>query len=132
MNRVFIDTGVIIALINQRDHYHQQASELADRFEGYPVLVTDAVLLEIGNALSRSFKQEASQVIEYFLTSDEVEIIHLTPELFEKGFELNKKYQDKEWSLVDCISFVVMQEKEVNQVLAFDRHFIQMGFEVLD
>lgn len=132
MERIFIDTGFIIALINQRDHYHQKASELATKFEGYLLLVTDAVMLEIGNALSRSFKREASQIIEYFLTSDEVEMVHLTSELFEKGFELYKKYQDKEWSLVDCISFIVMQEKEVSQVLAFDRHFVQMGFEILN
>lgn len=53
-NQIFVDTLFVVALINQRDQYHQQASELADRFEGHPLLVTDAVLLEIGNALSRS------------------------------------------------------------------------------
>ena len=57
-NRIFIDTLFVIALINRRDQYHQ-ALDLAEQFEGHPLLVTDAVLLEIGNALARSYKQEA-------------------------------------------------------------------------
>jgi predicted nucleic acid-binding protein len=128
---IFLDTGFVIALINQRDQYHQQAASLANRFEGHPLLVTDAVLLEIGNALARSYKQESIAVIERFLEADEVTIVHLTPQLFREGFALYKKYQDKAWSLVDCISIVVMQEIEVKQVLTFDKHFVQAGFVVL-
>jgi len=97
----------VIALINQRDQYHQQALELADRFEGYPLLITDAVLLEIGNALVRNYKQQATELIEQFLAADEVEVISLTPQLFREALGLYKMYQDKEWGLVDCISFVV-------------------------
>ena len=130
-NRIFVDTVFVIALINQRDQYHQQASELADRFGGYPLLTTDAVLLEIGNALARGYKQEAIEVIEQFLASDEVEIKRLTPYLFEQAFELYKQYRDKDWSLVDCISFVTMREAGLSQALTFDRHFVQAGFEVL-
>jgi len=130
-NRIFVDTVFVIALINQRDQYHQQASELADRFEGYPLLTTDAVLLEIGNALARGYKQEAIEVIEQFLASDEVEIKRLTPYLFEQAFELYKQHRDKDWSLVDCISFVAMREAGMSQALTFDRHFVQAGFEVL-
>ena len=130
-NRIFVDTVFVIALINQRDQYHQQASELADRFEGYPLLTTDAVLLEIGNALARGYKQEAIEVIEQFLASDEVEIKRLTPYLFEQAFELYKQHRDKDWSLVDCISFVTMREAGLSQALTFDRHFVQAGFEVL-
>lgn len=122
----------MIALINQRDQYHQQALELADRFEGYPLLITDAVLLEIGNALVRNYKQQATELIEQFLAADEVEVISLTPQLFREALGLYKMYQDKEWGLVDCISFVVMWQTGVNQVLTFDRHFMQAGFQVLD
>lgn len=128
-SRIFVDTAFVIALINRRDQYHHQASELADRLEGYPLLVTDAVLLEIGNALARAYKQEAIEIIEHFLASEEVEIVRLTPQLFEQAFALYKQYRDKEWSLVDCISFVVMREASVNQALTFDRNFIQAGFE---
>lgn len=129
---IFIDTGYVIALINERDQYHSQAVELANRFAGQPLITTNAVLLEIGNALARSFKPEATAIIEQFLTANEVSIVYLTPELFTKGFALYRQYQDKTWSLVDCISIVVMREAHINQLLSFDRHFIQAGFTVLD
>ncbi len=130
-NRIFVDTVFVIALINIRDRYHQQATDLADRFEGHPLLTTDAVLLEIGNALARGYKREAIQVIEQFLTSEEVEIVRLTPPLFERSFALYKQHKDKDWSLVDCISFVTMREAGIRQALTSDRHFAQAGFEAL-
>jgi predicted nucleic acid-binding protein len=118
-------------LINQRDQYHEKASKLADQFEGHPLLVTDAVLLEIGNALARNYKKEAIEVIEYFFASDEVKVVHLTPQLFDQAFAEYKKYQDKEWSLIDCVSFVVMRQEGVRHALTFDHHFEQAGFQVL-
>lgn len=130
-NQVFIDTLFVVALISPRDQYHKRASTLALEFEDQPMLVTDVVLLEIGNALARNYKQEAIQVIENFLSSTEVEIVHLTPQLFERAFALYKNYQDKAWGLVDCISFVVMQEAKVTAALTFDKHFTQAGFQAL-
>ena len=130
-SRIFIDTLFVIALINRRDQYHHQALELSEQFEGHPLLVTDAVLLEIGNALARSYKQEAVEIIEQFVAAEEVEVVHLTPRLFEQGFALYKTHQDKAWGLVDCISFIVMREVGVSQALTFDQHFVQAGFQAL-
>lgn len=129
--KTFIDTLFVIALINQRDQYHLRASELADRVRGRPLLTTDAVLLEIGNALARSFKREAVEVIEDFLTSEDVEVVRLTPELFTRAFELYKTHRDKEWGLVDCVSFVVMRQAGIREALTLDGHFKQAGFVAL-
>jgi uncharacterized protein len=131
INKILLDTLFVVALINQRDQYHQQASELADSLETHPLITTDAVLLEIGNALARNYKDEAVEIIEHFLTSDEVEIIRLTPELFSQAFALYKTHQDKAWGLVDCISFVVMKQAGITQALTFDQHFVQAGFQAL-
>ena len=95
------------------------------------MLVTDAILLEIGNALARNFRQEAVEVIEEFFASDEVEIVRLDPDLFERAFDKYKEYQDKEWGLVDCVSFVVMNDASVSAALTFDQHFVQAGFKAL-
>ena len=130
-NRIFIDTLFVVALINPNDQYHKTASQLARRYENHPLLVTDVVLLEIGNGLARNFKRQAVAIIEQFYASDEVEIVHLTPELFERGFSLYRKHVDKEWGLLDCISFEVMREASVLEALTFDRHFVQAGFQAL-
>ncbi len=130
-NQIFVDTLFVVALISPRGQYHPQALDLADRFEGEALLTTDAVLLEIGNALARSYKDQAVEIIEHFFTSDEVEIVRLNPELFEKAFTLYKTHQDKAWGLVDCISFVVMRQVGITQALTFDQHFLQAGFQAL-
>jgi predicted nucleic acid-binding protein len=131
LNSLFMDTGFIIALVNDNDQYHQKALILADKFEGFPTVITDAVLLEIGNALSKNFKIQATEIINYFYSSPEVTIINLNPILFKKGLELYQSYQDKTWGLVDCISFVVMREMGISDVLTFDKHFAQAGFNIL-
>jgi predicted nucleic acid-binding protein len=48
-----------------------------------------------------------------------------------QGLELHSRRADKEWSLTDCISFFVMQERGIHQALAHDHHFEQAGFEAL-
>lgn len=58
-------------------------------------------------------------------------MIEVGSRLFEKGLEFYEKYDDKKWSLVDCISFVVLSENEVTEALTFDRDFGQAGFVVV-
>ena len=131
ISQAFLDTGLVIALINERDQYHQQALDLADIYEQYLLVIIDAVFLEIANALTRNYKQEAIQIIEELTSSENVEVVRLTPELFERAFDLCKKCQDKSWGLVDCLLFIVMQDKNINFALSFDQHFIQAGFQLL-
>ncbi len=38
---------------------------------------------------------------------------------------------DKDWSLTDCISFAVMQERSLTEALTSDHHFEQAGFTAL-
>jgi predicted nucleic acid-binding protein len=46
-DKIFVDTLFIVALINTRDQYHLKALELAQQFESYPLITTDAILLEV-------------------------------------------------------------------------------------
>jgi len=131
LTEIFLDSSYVIALVNKKDQYHEQASEMARGLGDYPLVTTDAVLLEVGNGLARNFKTEAIAVIEEFLHSDEVRIISVDTQLFQKGFDLYKAYQDKAWGLVDCISFVVMRENGIADALTTDSHFEQAGFNVL-
>lgn len=57
-----------------------------------------------------------------------VEVIHVDPLLDEKAWQLLKSREDKGWSLTDCTSFVVMEERHINEALTTDRHFEQAGF----
>jgi len=118
----------IIALINENDHYHQQALALSERYDSHRLVTTDAVLLEVGNALSRIARHQASLIIHHFQTSEEVTLVQLNSTLFNTAMRWYDKHDDKTWGLVDCVSFAVMTEMNLSQALAFDRHFVQAGF----
>ena len=128
---IFIDTGFVIGLIYEQDQYHQQAINLSIKYEQYSFATTDAVFLELGNAVVRHSKPKAIKIIEDFYTSDNINLVNLTPHLFEEAFNLYKQYEDKTWGLVDCLSFIVMWKLNINKVLTFDKHFSQAGFNIL-
>ena len=134
MIEVFLDTSFAIALSSQTDRNHLQAVKLASQLELHKtyLVTTQAILLEIGNALSKQkYRIAAIQLLESLETDRNVEIVSLTNDLYHQAFNLFKQRQDKEWGLVDCISFVVMQERGITDVLTADAHFQQAGFRAL-
>jgi predicted nucleic acid-binding protein len=98
-----MDTGFVVALVNENDQYHQKALKLANQFEGYPTVITDVILLEIGNSLAKNFKAQAIEIINHFYLSPEVTIVHLNPILLKQGLNMYQSYQDKTWGLMDCV-----------------------------
>ena len=131
MTPLFIDTAYLLARVNRHDQYHSHANALTQQYLGRSFIVTDGVLLETGNALSRRFRSAAIRLIEQLISSPQVEVIYMTPELFASAITLYKQMDDKQWSLVDCVSFIVMRERGIAAALTSDRHFIQAGFQAL-
>ena len=132
--RVFLDAAYAIALSVPKDQYHRQAISLADELEASQtrMITTRAVLLEIGNALSkRRHRQAAMELLESLEADPNIEIIPLSEKLYTQAFHLYCNRLDKEWGLTDCISFVVMQEHKIAEALTTDAHFQQAGFLAL-
>lgn len=133
-NEVFLDTAYAIALSAASDEFHEQAIRIAQDLEATKarLVTTSAVLLEIGNALSKlRYRRAAMLLLDSLMADPNVEVIALSPELFEKAHQLYRSRPDKEWGLTDCVSFVVMQERGITQALTTDHHFQQAGFQVL-
>ena len=51
--------------------------------------------------------------------------------LFHLGLERFEDRQDKGYSLTDCMSMVLMETEEIQEVLTSDKHFRQAGFTIL-
>ena len=51
--------------------------------------------------------------------------------LFEQAMQMYRDRDDKEWSLTDCVSFVIMKDQNIGEGLTADHHFEQAGFIAL-
>jgi hypothetical protein len=133
-NEVFLDTSYVIALSSLSDQYHQQAVKVAYQLEKNKtrLITTQAVILEIGNALAKQrYRNAAIELISSLEADPNVEIITLSEDLYKRAFQLYKDRLDKEWGLTDCISFIIMQDRGLIKVLTADEHFQQAGFRTL-
>ena len=134
MNKVFLDTSYAVALSARTDENHERAVQLAEELEATDsyFVTTRAILLEIGNALSKIRHREAAVRLLTALENDpKVEIVPASDELYLRALEMYRDRSDKEWGLIDCMSFVVMTDQGLNEALTADNHFRQAGFLVL-
>lgn len=133
-SEVFLDTAFAIALSAPGDEHHELAILLAAELETNQtrLITTRAVLLEIGNALSKQRYRKAAVELLLSLEADEkVEIVALSEELYERAWRLFCSRPDKEWGLTDCVSFVVMKDRNLKRALTTDEDFQQAGFRAL-
>ena len=133
-DEVFLDTSYAVALSAPTDRHHSRALQLSVELEAVQarLITTRAVLLEIGNALSRQrFRAAAICLLEELEDDGDVEILPLGDDLYDQAFELYCARTDKDWGMVDCVSFVVMTERNLTKALTADEHFQQAGFRAL-
>ena len=131
---LFLDTGYVIALNSQRDRFHSAALdwERAVRTDNIPIVTTRAVQLEIGAAFSRlAYRTAGAAILEALDQDPGVTVVPLDDDTYRRALELFAARSDKEWSLTDCISFVVMGDRAITQALTTDAHFAQAGFDAL-
>jgi predicted nucleic acid-binding protein len=131
MNCVFADSFYFFALLNPKDTAHRRALEFSQQNQG-PIVTTAWVLTELADGLAASANRRAfSRVVDRIRANSDNEIVPPTEELLNRGIALYDARPDKQWSLTDCISFVVMQERKLSRALTGDHHFEQAGFEAL-
>ena len=80
---------------------------------------------------SRTEPATFARFLDTLGSHEDFEVVPASAELFQRGVEFFCARPDKEWSLTDCISFVVMAEKGISEALTADRHFEQAGFKAL-
>lgn len=131
MKYTFADTSFYQALVNPSDAWHVVALELSKMCFGSTV-TSEYVLLELGALMARgTLRPLFVDLVQQLRADPENEIVAASSGLFEAGLDLFGRRPDKNWSLTDCISFSLMEQRGINAVLTFDRHFSQAGFNSL-
>ena len=130
--RVFADTHFYVALLSRHDAAHAAASRWLRDPTLDEIITTSWVLVELANCMSRQHEREVTaQFIDSVRRAPETFVIPADEQLLARGFDLYRSRPDKQWSLTDCISFVVMRERGLTKALTGDHHFEQAGFTVL-
>ena len=92
------------------------------------------MLIEVLNHFSgrgELARSAAWEVVEDLMVDPDVEVIPISHSLFTKALDLYGSRLDQTWSLVDCSSFVLMEERGIQDALAYDADFVQAGFNAL-
>ena len=136
MNEVFADTSGWGAFFVRAERFHAaavaQVRELSQG--GAQVVTTNYVLAELVALFIHPIRLAHFQqvrIMETIKTTPWVSVIHVDPMLDEEAWALWKRREDKNWSLVDCASFAVMQRRAITEALTTDHHFEQAGFRRL-
>lgn len=128
MKPVFADTVYFLALLSPADQFHSRARELSQQPDR-SLVTTEFVLMEVGDALSRpENRSRFARLLALLQAQDDVEIVPASNGLFRQACELHDQRPDKDWSLTDCTSFVVMKAHGIEEALTSDHQFEQAGF----
>jgi len=132
-SRVFADTSWFMALIDDRDEFHDRAVKLLEaiKSEDRNLVTTNYVIDETFTLLRQ--KCPLDRVKAFF---------HLMGKMGKKmtiirvGVMDEKKVWEcfwKDWSKLsytDCTSFAVMKRLGLEEAVTFDQHFARAGFKI--
>lgn len=131
MNVVFADAFYFVARLNRRDQHHERVLKFSAGFQAR-LLTSDWVLMEVADALAGSESRvRVRDFILHLRRSAACEIVPASRENLDRALELYHQYADKGWTLTDCVSFVIMRDRNVSGALTGDKHFEQAGFVAL-
>jgi predicted nucleic acid-binding protein len=96
------------------------------------IVTTEAVLLEWLNALSDvSTRRIAAESYLRVRGDARIDVVPLQAELMGSAIQLYRDRPDKDWSLTDCLSFLVMERRGLSEALTADRDFEQAGLKAM-
>jgi predicted nucleic acid-binding protein len=132
MTKLFVDTSGWANLIDISQPYHNLAVEIyhEHRSQKHKIITTNYIICELVALLSSPLRISRAKVIAFIQSlkkSPFIQIIHVDEIIDSHAWELLTQREDKNWSLVDCSSFIIMKQNKINEALTNDHHFEQAG-----
>ena len=132
-NSLFVDTsGWASFFIQDQPHYPHALEQLSlARTQNHQIITTNYIIAELVALLDSPLRQPRNRIFEIINTIKSrpyIQILHISESIDHSAWDLCQKRPDKPWSLVDCSSFIIMQQLNIQTALTTDRHFEQAGF----
>lgn len=134
MKLVFADTLYWGASLYSQDQYRVQAVRARTAIGEALLVTTDEVLTELLDGLAQrgpNLREAGAQAVCRILTDSRVMLHPQSRTSFLAGLRLCEQLRDKGYSLVDCVSMMIMRRQRITDVLTNDHHFTQEGFKAL-
>ncbi|MEO1210218.1 MAG: PIN domain-containing protein [Cyanobacteria bacterium J06638_20] len=133
MSDLFIDTSGWANFFIATQPNHTEAVQILTRVvqEKQTLTTSNYIIAELVALLQSPIRVPRSRifnVIDTVKATPYIDIIHIDAETDMVAWSLCKSRPDKNWSLVDCTSFALMQKHNIQTALTTDRHFEQAGF----
>ena len=134
MSKVFADSDYWIALFQPNEQLHRRAAECSRRLQRKRVVTTEMVMAEVSNYYSNQGPQLREAVAKWAAglpKNGKITVVPQSSEQFHRAVEFYGQRLDKEWSLTDCASMLIMKEQAIVEAITSDHHFKQAGFRAL-
>ena len=134
MSAVFADAGYFIANLDDRVPLYERTQTVATDLGSFSTVTTQMVVVEVFNYVSSGgdhLRSLAVETVRDLEARPDVEIVQQTDAQFRAAVELYAARPDQTWSLTACASFLVMEDRNITEALAYDRDFEQAGFTAL-
>jgi predicted nucleic acid-binding protein len=131
---VFADSAYWVALLNPGDQLHRSARALDQSLSKARIVTTEFVLAELLNFYAprgRMVRAAAGELARHVLADTQIEVAACDRELFAAGLAFYARRPDKQYSLTDCLSMLIMRNRRITEALTEDQHFRQEGFVTL-
>ena len=130
--KIFVDTSAFYALLDRSDQHHKEASALwTDLLNRTTLLVTtNYVVSETLQLLQNKIGFEAAK-LWFRDIIDVFNLLWVDEGSHQRAYELWLNLGNRRISFVDCVSFITMQQHQIEKVFCFNSYFIKQGFERL-
>ena len=121
---IFIDTGAFYALADNNDKFHQKAANYySDAYRPELFMTSNLVFSESWTLIHHKLGNHAGRKFWEKIHSGIIDLIFLNPIDLERAWDIFNKYNDQDFSLVDCTSFAIMERLNISEAFTFDYHF---------
>ena len=134
MKEIFADSGYWVAMYDLRDGLHRKALQVTEELGECQIVTSEMVLVEFLNYVSKGgepVRRRAADAERSLRANPDVYIEPQSRLQFEDAVRRYANRLDQRWSVTDCASFLIMEERGIRDALAYDIDFVQAGFRAL-
>ncbi|MBW8348452.1 PIN domain-containing protein [Bacillus sp. IITD106] len=135
-DKLFIDTGAWIALIERKDQFHARATNFLKSLDSSVKRVSSSYVIAETYTWFRyrvgfSYAKQFLEIMERSQQNGTIKIILGDQDTLQLAEQLLKDFPDQKLSYVDAVSMAIMKIEQIDKVFGFDHHFYLLNFEVV-